>query len=162
MPGGTGGGRAKRRQKRNKNMELAERFAKAAQSFRDELQQIADDNAKPVLTVYGWWREYSKTCDSYDQSPVMFEFLQWYDAQLRLVAGVFPTGIGYADRKTEQDGDYRKLAFLPFSSLVLEWKAEKMAVGLRELIEQDAKAVIARRGENYQTSTTGQFVVLGA
>jgi hypothetical protein len=38
---------------------------------------------------------------------------------------------------------------LPFDTLVLEW------------YERDAAKVQARRGERYQTSTSGQSVVLG-
>lgn len=78
--------------------------------------------------------------------------------------GVFPEGISYADRAREHDGDYLKLAFLPYSTLVLEWYVPETRVPptLREAILADATKMQARAGERYQTSTSGQTVQLGS
>ncbi len=38
----------------------------------------------------------------------------------RIFACVFSTGISYYDRQTEEHGDYKKLAFPPFNTFVLE------------------------------------------
>jgi len=81
----------------------------------------------------------------------------------RLFIGVFPTGIRYADRSRERDGDYLKLAFLPFSTLELEWHESeaKVPADLRAAIRADAKRVIAKRGQEYPVSASGQTVTLG-
>jgi hypothetical protein len=42
----------------------------------------------------------------------------------RLFIGVFPCGISYADRHHEEHGDYKTLAFLPYNSLVLEFRSK--------------------------------------
>lgn len=79
----------------------------------------------------------------------------------RLFIGIYPCGISYSDRHNEEYGDYKKLAFLPYSSLALEIKPDCPA-DLRQEIETDAAAIIARRGEKFQTSTCGQYIILGA
>jgi hypothetical protein len=38
----------------------------------------------------------------------------------RLFGGHFPCGIVYADRWTEEGGDYKRIAFLPYDTLKLE------------------------------------------
>ncbi len=86
----------------------------------------------------------------------------WLDEQReRLFVGVFPAGISYADRSREEFGDYKRLAFLPFRSLVVEFAVDCPA-GLRALITRDAAVIQARRGEDFQVSTSGQTVRLGA
>lgn len=79
----------------------------------------------------------------------------------RLFIGTFPTGIAYADRSREWDGDYLTLARLPFRTLVLEWSGAKVPADMRAAIEAHAKSIQARRGEEYQISTAGQTVLLG-
>lgn len=32
--------------------------------------------------VYALWREYSRICGNGDQSPLLFEFVKWYEKQL--------------------------------------------------------------------------------
>lgn len=78
----------------------------------------------------------------------------------RVFVGVFPTGIVYADRFVERDGDYRRLAFLPFSTLAIE-VARDCPPALRAEIEADAARIQARRGEEYPISASGQTIVLG-
>lgn len=78
----------------------------------------------------------------------------------RIFIGVFPTGISYADRKVERHGDYKKLAFLYFDDLSLTvYKDTPRAMA--EWIRADAAKIQARRGEQYETSWTGQTITLG-
>lgn len=79
----------------------------------------------------------------------------------RLFIGTFPTGISYADRQREKDGDYMRIAFLPYSTLELEWSPGKHPPELRRLVELDAAQMAKRRGQEYQVSTAGQTVTLG-
>lgn len=82
-------------------------------------------------------------------------------AEERLFVGVMPTGIVYADRSREVDGDYTRCAFLPFDTLFLAIapKCPKDMVGL---IEADAATIIARRGEQFPISSSNQTVFLGS
>jgi hypothetical protein len=79
----------------------------------------------------------------------------------RVFSGVFPTGISYADRTVEVGGDYKRLAFLPFSTLELEWHAKRVPADVRAYIVRDAAKIQARRGGDYRVSTAGQTVRLG-
>lgn len=78
----------------------------------------------------------------------------------RLFIGVFPTGISFADRLVEVHGDYKRLAFLPFSTLVLEITPDCPAY-LRTEIEAYAATIQAQRGQPFTVSTSGQTVILG-
>jgi len=78
----------------------------------------------------------------------------------QLFIGVFPCGISYADRHHEEHGDYKSLAFLPYSSLVLEFRKD-CPTELRGEIIASAAAIQARKGEQYQISGSGQTVLLG-
>lgn len=78
----------------------------------------------------------------------------------RLFVGVYPTGIVYADRSREEHGDYKRLAFLPYRTLELEW-SKGVPADLKKRIESDARVIQARRGEEFQVSTAGQTVRLG-
>jgi hypothetical protein len=77
----------------------------------------------------------------------------------KLFIGVFPTGLGYADSSREEDGDYVKVAFLPYSTLELEVYKPKSA--LLPEIREHAAGMQAKRGESFSVSTCGQSVVLG-
>lgn len=48
------------------------------QSFQDEINVLAELSGKSVESVLSDWRKYSQECQSFDQSPVMFEFCEWY------------------------------------------------------------------------------------
>lgn len=78
----------------------------------------------------------------------------------RLFIGVYPCGLVYADRSRERHGDYVRLAFLPYASLVLQI-APDCPTSLRAEIEADARAMQAKRGERYEVSASGQTVILG-
>lgn len=92
----------------------------------------------------------------------------WYDVRgavnaalrERIFMGVVATGISYADRQREVQGDYKRLGNLFFDDLRLtlapdcpEWAVE--------FISTDAASIQARKGEKYQTSGSGQYVTLG-
>jgi hypothetical protein len=49
--------------------------------FRDEITALADKNGLTREEVVIMWRAYVKTCEGFDQSPVMFEFIQWNAAK---------------------------------------------------------------------------------
>lgn len=57
-------------------------FAQTAQGFQFQINAIAQVANMTSDQVYELWRRYDKQCTMYDQSPVMFEFVQWYVAEL--------------------------------------------------------------------------------
>jgi hypothetical protein len=79
----------------------------------------------------------------------------------RLFMGITPTGISYADRQRERDGDYMKVAFLPFTSLRLQWEPGNHPPELIQAIREDSDRIIAMRGQPYEVSSSGQTVILG-
>lgn len=78
----------------------------------------------------------------------------------RLFIAHFPAGIGYADMARERNGDYVQLAFLSYSTLVLEMKP-RCPPELAELIRNHAATLQSRAGEKYVISGCGQTVLLG-
>ncbi|MCK9442549.1 MAG: hypothetical protein M0Q13_14160 [Methanothrix sp.] len=84
----------------------------------------------------------------------------WVHENNPLFSAIFSTGIGYADRTREENGDYKKLAFLSFRTLELEFYG-KVPEELRKLIVEDANAIQVRKGEEYQVSACGQTITLG-
>jgi hypothetical protein len=79
----------------------------------------------------------------------------------RLFAGCYPCEIVYADRAREVGGDYKRLAFLSYRTLVLEVEDE-CPEDLRRHIVQDAARYQAMPGEPLQISTCGQTITLGS
>ncbi len=76
-----------------------------------------------------------------------------------LFIGIFPKGISYCDKNQEQDGDYKKIAFLPYDTLMLriyDYKSE-----LIDSIDRDATTIQAKIGQSFSVSTSGQTVTLG-
>ena len=83
-------------------------------------------------------------------------------AATQLSVATFPTGIAYADSSRERDGDYLRLAFLPFQTLELEWTPRvRVSPEMRRLIVEHADRLRSRKGEDYQVSTAGQTVKRG-
>jgi hypothetical protein len=76
-----------------------------------------------------------------------------------LFIGVYPTGIVYADKRVEDHGNYKKVAFLSYRTLELEISVPDS--DLLDAIVEDAKTIQARKGEHFQVSTSGQTVILG-
>jgi hypothetical protein len=78
----------------------------------------------------------------------------------RIFEGVYPNGIVYSDRMHEENGDYKRLAFLSFRLLELVFVPD-CPVGLKAQIEQNAWEIQARIGEKYATDCCGNTVILG-
>lgn len=78
----------------------------------------------------------------------------------RIFCRVSPTGIVWADREQLVDGDYARLAFLPFDTLELAIEARCTPELARE-IQASAAIVQSRKGQPYQVSTSGQTITLG-
>ncbi len=55
-----------------------------------------------------------------DMEPMSTDSINRRCQQDRLFIGVYPTGIAYADKWNEVDGDYKRLAFLRFATLALD------------------------------------------
>lgn len=78
----------------------------------------------------------------------------------RLFQGVYPGGIMYSDRAVQRSGDYRQLAFLSFATLELRFENDCPEYW-KPFITEKAAAIQAKRGQEYQVSTSGQTVLLG-
>ena len=78
----------------------------------------------------------------------------------RIFIGVFCGGLSYADRKVERHGDYAPLAFLDYARLELRFDTQ-CPEGMKGWIKSHAATVQARRGEQFQISTSGQTITLG-
>ena len=78
----------------------------------------------------------------------------------RLSIGLYPAGIVYADRKIEERGDYRRVGFLPYDTLVFQ-PHKVTDKGLLDQARRHAATIQAKRGERFQVSTVGQYVILG-
>ena len=74
----------------------------------------------------------------------------------RLFTGLFPAGIVYADKTQEEYGDYKKVAFLPYDNLKLEFY--DCPKELRKIIENDAKQY--KKGDKLMVSCS-QSIILG-
>jgi hypothetical protein len=78
----------------------------------------------------------------------------------RLFIGIYPGGIAYSDRFTEEHGDYRRLAFLPYDTLTLRIY-EPTPDGLPAEIRAHAATITARCGEAFAIDACGHTVRLG-
>jgi hypothetical protein len=80
--------------------------------------------------------------------------------QDRLFIGYYPTGIVYADIGREEHGDYKRVAFLSYKTLIFE-----PAIGANKLLIEEAKShaalIQARKGEPMTVTSSGQTVLLG-
>lgn len=137
---------------------LGYKMVSVVQATPDQLTQQHD--GEDLIFVYG--------AELHSQ-PGTFEFARFEPVEAacalaaseRLFMGVFPAGIVYADRSREEFGDYLKLAFLPYDTLILDLRP-RVPDDLRSLIEAHAAQMRARAGQEYQTSTCGQTVLLGS
>lgn len=46
-------------------------------NFQRRINALASASEKPAEEIYARWRVYSAKCDSFDQSPILGEFVQW-------------------------------------------------------------------------------------
>ena len=74
-----------------------------------------------------------------------------------LFMGIFPGGMSYANRRVEEHGDYKRLAFLAWHTLKLKVQADCPA-DLRAKIEAHARGLQARIGEVYSGHVLGGAV----
>lgn len=79
----------------------------------------------------------------------------------RLFCGVFPGGLVFADRGREKNGDYARLAFMPYSTLEVKIESD-CPKALVPLIQESVRGMQARRGEEFPLSTCGQSIILGS
>ena len=77
----------------------------------------------------------------------------------RLFIACHSTGLAYCDRECEANGDYARVAFLSFQTLVLDVD-DPLSPLLPEILA-DVDAIRARAGQSYQISASGQTVILG-
>ena len=77
-----------------------------------------------------------------------------------LFAGIYPTGIYYADKRREINGDYLNIGHIFFSDLKYEIK-ENCPKDIKPLVEKDIQRIIGMRGQQYNISGCGQMVTLG-
>lgn len=77
-----------------------------------------------------------------------------------LFIGVYPGGIVYADPNRERHGDYVRLAFLPYDTLVLQIERDCPAF-FQSAIEAAAALIIAKRGQQFSIDHSGHTVRLG-
>ena len=82
------------------------------------------------------------------------------DPETDLFIGVMPGGISYCDRGVSVAGDYKKLAFLDYGTLVLSLFV-KLDHDLIPGIVKHAESIISRKGELFEISSCGQTVRLG-
>jgi|TARA_R110002012_G_scaffold256500_1_gene436694 hypothetical protein len=78
----------------------------------------------------------------------------------RIFVATMATGIGYADRTREEHGDWKRLAILFYSDLRAEIEPDCLP-DLAQQIREHMAPIQARRGEQYQISTSGQTITLG-
>jgi hypothetical protein len=79
----------------------------------------------------------------------------------RLFIGVYPCGLVYADTWIEKHGDYKKLAFLSYRELEIDWSKGRIPKELKARIVAHAATMQAKRRQSFPISTCGQFVTLG-
>jgi hypothetical protein len=88
-------------------------------------------------------------------------------AQERLFIGITPTGIKYADREVEDQGDYKVVAFLPFDTLKAELRTQDKAYiaslppAFKARVNEDVKAMRAKAGQEFAIDASGHTVRLG-
>ena len=58
------------------------KFENTAQGFQDKIYAIAAVAGKTADQVYELWRKYDLQCSQYGQSPILFEFINWYAAAM--------------------------------------------------------------------------------
>jgi hypothetical protein len=79
----------------------------------------------------------------------------------RVFCALFPVGVVWSDRFVDLDGDYKRLARMPYDTLELQFEAD-CPYELRAEVTSQAKFYQDRRGQEYQVTRSGQTVVLGS
>lgn len=76
-----------------------------------------------------------------------------------LFIGVFPTGISYCDKSKQEFNDYKRIAFLSFSTL--EFKVYDESSPLLEEARKDAESIQAMKGQPFAVDSCGHTITLG-
>jgi hypothetical protein len=77
-----------------------------------------------------------------------------------LFCGNYPTGIFYADKRREVNGDYMTIGRIFYSDL--SWKiSDNCPADIRSLVQADIDRILSMKGQEYQVSSCGQTVTLG-
>ncbi len=61
---------------------LEKKFNGTCEDFQRKIKRLALKYDKGFLQIYDWWRDYSRDCQGFDQSPILMEFEEWYNAKL--------------------------------------------------------------------------------
>ena len=77
----------------------------------------------------------------------------------RLFIGVYPCGLVYADRFVEENGDYKKIAFLSYRTLEVEYFG-KCPDDLKDRIERSVSKMLENKGKPFHISQS-QTIILG-
>lgn len=78
----------------------------------------------------------------------------------RLFVGMGATGITFADRNTQEHGDYKRCAHLPYDTLELDLRSDCPKALVDEIIAQ-AAIYHSMAGQQIEVSSSGQKVTLG-
>jgi hypothetical protein len=57
-------------------------FTSTHPDFQRKIKAISVVAGLTCAEVYEYWQQYSRQCTNYDQSPVMHEFINWYENEL--------------------------------------------------------------------------------
>lgn len=97
-----------------------------------------------------------------DKAEITAYGKQWVKDYInaRLFIGLFPCGFSYADRHNEKAVDYKRLAFLPYSTLKLEVYKDCPDY-LVPFITEHAAHIQSQKGQPQEISTSGQTTILG-
>ena len=79
----------------------------------------------------------------------------------RVCCALLPTGIVWADRTVVVSDDYKVVARMPYDTLELQFEKDCPAELRREIVSQ-SEFYVARRGEQYRVTSSGQTVLLGS
>jgi hypothetical protein len=61
---------------------LARAFNGTCANFQERITRLSALSGKSELCVYDLWRRYAQQCEWADQSALLWEFIQWYAADL--------------------------------------------------------------------------------
>jgi hypothetical protein len=78
----------------------------------------------------------------------------------RLFIAIWCTGISYYDKAQIEDGQYKRVAFLDYHTLTLEWHGA-VSPTLAGEITADAATIQAKRAQSFQFGGPGQTIILG-
>lgn len=78
------------------------------------------------------------------------------EVKARIHAYVRTTGISWCDIRRERDGDYVRVAFMPYRTLEVEWAGGPIHDAVRAYIDKQVADYQRRRGEYFPISACGR------